>query len=169
MNKIFCDFLNEKILPFMFAISNKPVSFAELLEANKQVADSIIPNSTILGFRMKAGKSYLVFLLLSHFVIIPVILILHNLFKYADCHLSILLAILFTGLFFISFTLFKEYIIDKMSLRQLKIAWRIHFPFFEFENYHRVVASIYLDAINKKISKSQLEFFVFEELSKIKQ
>ena len=93
MNKIFCDFLNEKILPFMFAISNKPVSFAELLEANKQVADSIIPNSTILGFRMKAGKSYLVFLLLSHFVIIPVILILHNLFKHADCHLSILLAI----------------------------------------------------------------------------
>lgn len=169
MNKIFCDFLNEKILPFMFAISNKPVSFAELLEANKQVADSIIPNSTILGFRMKAGKSYLVFLLLSHFVIIPVILILHNLFKHADCHLSILLAILFTGLFFISFTLFKEYIIDKMSLRQLKIAWRIHFPFFEFENYHRVVASIYLDAVNKKISKSQLEFFVFEELSKIKQ
>lgn len=168
MKKLFCDFLNNKLLPFMFVISNKPVSFAELLEANKQISDGIVPNSSILGFRIKTGKSYLIFILLSHFVIIPAIFVLHTYFALVDCHISILLAILFTALFFASFTIFNEYILDKMSLRQLKNAWELHFPFFKFDDYHKIVASIYLDAVKKKISKSQLEFFVIEELSKVK-
>lgn len=168
MKDLFSDFLNNKLLPFMFVISNKPVSFAELLEANKQISDGIVPNSTILGFRIKTGNSYLVFILLSHFVIIPAVFLLHNFFAVVDCHLSILLAILFTSLFFASFTIFNEYMLDKMSLRQLKIGWVLHFPFFKFEDYHKIVASIYLEAVKKKVSKSQLEFFVIEELSRVK-
>lgn len=169
MKKIFCDFLNEKVLPFMFKTSDKPISLFELLEANKQVNDGMVPDSTILGFRLKVGKGYLAFIATSHIIIIPAVGILHNFFAILDCHISILLAVFFTSLFFASFTIFREYMIDKMSLKQLKIGWKLHFPFFDFEEYHSVVAKIYLDAVKKKVSKSELEFFVLEELSKVKQ
>lgn len=169
MKKVFCDFLNEKLLPFMFKISNKPVSLSDMLEANKQISDGLIPDSTILGFRMQAGKSYLVFIALSHIVIIPAVGILHSVFTMVDCHASILLAVLFTSIFFASFTMFREYIVDKMGLKQLKNSWKIHFPFFEFDEYHEDVAHIYLEAVKKKLPKSELEFFVLEELSKLKK
>jgi len=160
-------FIDEKLIPFIFVISESPILFHDLLEANKQIKDGMIPSSGHLGYRMKLGNMYMAFFFLAHVLfILPGIIILHAIFAKLNCHLSIIAAVLFTGLFFTWFTIFKEWLIDKISLKRVKDGWKLHFPLFDFDTYSLEVSKIYSEAVKKKIPRGELEFFVMSELTK---
>jgi hypothetical protein len=56
--------------------------------------------------------------------------------------------------------------VDKISQKRVREAWKIHFPMFEFDEYSVKVAKIYAESIKKKVSRGELEFFVMSELTK---
>jgi len=161
------NFTDEKIIPFTFAISQNPILFHDLLDANRLLRDGMVPESGPLGYRIKMGNTYLVFFILAHiFFIFPAMALSHMLLTKMDCHLSIVAAIVFTGLFFTSFTMFKEHLIDRVSLSRVKAGWKLHFPLFDFDTYGAKVARIYSEALKKKVSRGELEFFMMSELTK---
>lgn len=161
-------FIDLKLLPFIFKVSESPILFHDLLEANKQLSDQMVPNSGTLGYRMKLGSMYLSFFFIAHvFFILPGIVLMHALFTKLDCHLSIIAAVIFTGLFFTWFTLYREWLIDKISLQRVRLGWKLHFPMFEYELYSETVAKIYAESIRKKVPRGELEFFVMSELAKV--
>ncbi len=160
-------FVDEKLLPFVFIISKNPVLFHDLLDANRQIKDNMTPNAGALGYRIHTKNMFIAFLLLVHIVFIfPAVTILHELFVKMDCHLSIISAVVFTGLFFVSYSIFKEYLIERISLKRIKAGWSLHFPLFEYETYGKKVADIYNDAIKKKVPRGELEYFIMSNLSK---
>ncbi len=160
-------FVDEKLLPFVFKVSESPILFHDLLDANRQIKDGMIPNGGSLGYRMKMGSMYLSFFFLAHiFFILPGIVITHALLAKLNCHLSIIAAVIFTGLFFTWFTLYKEWLIDKISYKRVRLAWGVHFPLFDYDEYSTKVSSIYAESIRKKIPRGELEFFVMSALTK---
>lgn len=160
-------FIDEKLLPFVFVTSKSPTLFHDLLDANRQLKDGMTPNGGALGYKIRLKNMYIAFLVLIHVVfVLPAVTVLHNLFTKMDCHLSIISAVIFTGLFFVSFSIFKEYLIEKISLKRVKEGWSLHFPLFDFETYASKVADIYNDALKKKVPRGELEYFVMSNLSK---
>ncbi len=158
--------VDKKLLPFVFTVSNNPILFQDLLDANRQIKDNLIPNSATLGYKVNTKNMFIAFLILVHiFFIFPGVGILHEILAKMDCHLSIISAIVFTGLFFVSYSIFKEYLIERISLKRIKEAWSLHFPLFDYETYSSKVAEIYNEAIKKKVPRGELEFFVMSKLS----
>lgn len=160
-------FINEKLIPFVFITSNSPILFADLLEANRQLKDQIVPNATQLGYRIRTTNMYIAFFILVHIAfILPGTAITHALLAKLNCHLSIIAAVVITGLFFTWFTLFREFLVDRVSFIRVQIGWKLHFPLFDFNEYSDKVAKIYTEAVKKKIPRGELEFFVMSELAK---
>lgn len=161
------NFVEKKLMPFVFIVSRNPVLFHDLLDANRQIKDNMTPNSAALGYKIHTKNMFISFLLFMHIVFIfPLLTLLHEVFAKMNCHLSIILAIVFTGFFFVSYSIFKEYLVERISLKRVKDAWLLHFPAFEYDAYGKKVADIYNDAIKKKVPRGELEYFVMSNLSK---
>jgi len=159
--------VDKKLLPFVFIVSKNPVLFHDLLDANRQMQDNMTPNSALLGYKIHTKNMFISFLFIIHMVFIfPAITILHEVFAKMNCHLSIISAIIFTGFFFVSYSIYKEYLLERISVRRIKEAWSLHFPLFDYDTYSKKLASIYNDAIKKKVSRGELEYFVMSNLSK---
>jgi hypothetical protein len=159
--------LRDKIVSYVFKVSNKPVLFHELLQANKLYNEGIHLDGKKLGFRLRMGRAYLVFVLLTHLFIIPAALIAHNIFAKVDCHVSILIAIFFTGMLFASFGIFREWLNDQIALNKITTAWKIHFPHFPYLEYGQKVDEIYNDAIVKDIQKKELQRYILDRLIEV--
>jgi hypothetical protein len=160
-------FVDEKLVDYVFIVSSSPVLFHDLLEANKQLKERMIPDATQLGYRIHTKHMYIAFFVLIHIVfILPGTAITHALLEKLNCHLSIIAAVIITGLFFTWFAIFRDFMVDKISQKRVREAWKIHFPMFEFDEYSVKVAKIYAESIKKKVSRGELEFFVMSELTK---
>ncbi len=159
--------IDEKLIPNVFIISKNPVLFHDLLDANRQIKDNMTPNSGALGYKIHTKNMFASFIFLVHiFFIFPALGILHEAFAKMNCHLSIILAVVFTGLFFVSYSIYKEYLVERISLKRIREAWALHFPLFDYDTYSSKVAEIYNEAIKKKVSRGELEFFIMSKLSK---
>lgn len=156
--------IKKRIINYVFNISRQPVLLHELLEANKLFNEGMHLDGKKLGFRLRMGRAYLVFVLLAHVVIIPAAGITHVFFMKADCHASIVVAILFTGLVFASFGLFKEWLSDEIAKKRIKTAWELHFPHFPYEEYQEEVSRIYDEALSKDIGKKDMQRFIVDKL-----
>jgi hypothetical protein len=156
--------IKEKILNYVFNISAQPVLFRELLIANKQFNDGMHLKGINLGFRLRLGRTYLVFLLLAHIFIIPMAFIIHAVFAGADCHMSIIAAVLFTAILFAFMGMFKEWLYDEISLKRIQDAWKLHFPHFKYSKYKDIVCNIYNDSIKQDVAKKDLERFILDRL-----
>jgi len=160
-------FIDNKLIPFVFILSKNPILFHDLLDANRQLRDNLSPSGATLGYKIHTKNMFIAFLAIVHIVFIfPSLVLLHEIFSNMDCHLSIISAIVFTGLFFVSFSIFKEYLIEQISTKRVKEGWNLHFPLFDYEQYNKKVADIYNDAIKKKVPRGELEYFVMNGLSK---
>lgn len=157
--------IEDKIIDFVFQVSNRPMSFKELLKANKLYDDKMRIEGNMPGFRILLTRVYLVFVLIWHIIILPLFLILHTPVAKLDCHVSILLAILFTLIFFASFTIFKEWLYQKIALKQIKRDWEHHFPLFSYEKNHKIVTEIFSEALEKEIPQNKMRLFIFDNLS----
>ncbi len=157
--------IGDKIVDYVFDISDRPMSFIELLKTNKLYDDKMHLEGNIAGFKINKFKAYLVFFILWNLIILPVVGIFHSLIAKLDCHISIILAIIFTLLFFASFSIFKEWLYEQATLKQLKNNWPHHFPIFSYEKNHKLITQIYTEAIEKEIPQHELRVFIFDKLS----
>ena len=154
-----------KVISYIYNISKQPVKLNQLLHANLLFNEGMKLDGTKLGFRLRIGRAYVVFLLLAHFVIIPVAILTHNLFQILDCHASIVLAVFFTALLFGMFSFFKEWTRDCVTKQRIKQMWSLHFPHFPYDEYNKEVSEIYQISINEEIKQSDLERFILDKLS----
>lgn len=158
--------LKDKLLNMLYIKSSQPLHFEELLKANLILQEGIIPSERLLKYRVLLGKAYLSFIILSHIVVIPAVGVLHNAFAAMDCHLSIILAVAFTGTFFAAFTIYKEWLYEAISKKIIKQAWSLHFPHFTYESYHKKVATLYDETLRKKIPKHEVQMYILDTLAK---
>ena len=157
--------LKLKIISYIYNISKQPVKLNQLLHANLLFNEGMKLDGTKLGFRLKLGRAYIVFLLLAHMIIIPVALLTHNLFQILDCHASIVLAVFFTALLFGIFSFFKEWTRDCVTKQRIKQIWSLHFPHFPYDEFSKEVADIYAQAIEDEIKISDMERYILDKLS----
>jgi len=160
------DDIKNKIIDYVFIISKQPVLLKDLLVANDLHTEKMRVDASKLGFRMDIAKAYKAFAMVAFVVIIPIALIGHMLLAKIDSHASIIASILLTALIFIYFNIFREKLVDIMTIRRIKSAWKNHFPYFPYDEYHEKVAKLYEQAEKAEISKKELEVYILDNLSK---
>jgi hypothetical protein len=153
------------IIKNIYNISKQPIKLPQLLQANQLYNEGMKLDGSKLGFRLRLGRAYVVFLLLAHIVIIPLSFLIHNFFKMLDCHAAIILAIFFTALLFGIFSFFKEWTRDCVAKQRIMQTWVLHFPHFPYEEYNKEIDKIYALAIEENIKDSDLEMFILDKLS----
>lgn len=160
---------DEKIIPYVFTLSDGPMIFRDLLKTNKMYQEGLKLEGNIPGFRLSIGRSYLVFIGLWHLLILPVSIAFHPLLAKIDCHLLIIMAILFTGMFFATYAMFKEFLIDTVALRIIKNAWVNHFPHFDYDLHAKEVAKIYAEALDKEVPHKNMQLYILDKLVETKK
>lgn len=160
MNRI----MQEKIIPYIFTLSDSPMLLRDLLHTNKMYQDGLKLEGNVPGFRLSVGKSYIVFIILWHAIIILPAILFHTKLEKFDCHLLMIMAILFTGMFFATYAIFKEYLIDTVALKIVKKGWENHFPHFDYDRHSKEVAMIYGDALEKEIPHKNMQLYILEKL-----
>lgn len=156
--------IDTKLLPYIFKVSDQPMLFEELLHANKIYQDGMSLEGTIQSYRMRIGRAYLVYLILWHLIFGIPAGIFHKYLATIDCHLLILLAVLFTGLFFAIFSIFSEWLHEKMALQMIKKAWKNHFPHFKYDLHAREVATIYNRALQEEVHHKDMRLYIFNNM-----
>ena len=157
--------LKRNIISYIYNISKQPVKLSELLEANALFNEGMKLDGTRLGFRLRTGKAYLVFMILIQIVLIPLSFLAHELFTMFDCHASIIIAIVFTAFLFGIFNFFKDWTRDSVTQERIIQMWTLHFPHFPYEEFNTEVSDIYEKAKNDDIKHVDLERFILDNLS----
>ena len=157
--------IKKSIISYIYNISKQPVKLSELLEANALFNEGMNLDGTRLGFRLKTGKAYFLFIVLIHIIIIPLSFLAHKLFAMLDCHASIIVAVIFTAFVFGMFSVFKDWTRDAVTKERIKNMWALHFPHFPYEEFNKEVSSIYEKAKVDEIKHVDLERYILDNLS----
>jgi hypothetical protein len=159
------DTFRSKIVDYVYVVSNQPVKLYQLLEANALYNEGMHLDGRKLGFRLKVGRAYLVFMILVNIIMIPLAVVTHSIFTKFDCHLSIFLAIIVTSVIMASFKLFKDWLDDCVAKKRIKKMWELHFPLFPYEEYNQKINIIYQQALKEGVLKNELERYIIEKIS----
>jgi hypothetical protein len=154
-----------QIIHFVFNFSKQPIKLVQLLEANSHLLDGMHLDGKKLGFRLRVGRAYVLFFILAHLFIVPLSFLTHKLFIYLDCHASILVAVLFTSILFVSFGLFRDWLSDSVGRYKIEKSWSVHFPHFSYKSYANKIDKIYSQSKHKNIDVKDLEYFILDKLS----
>jgi hypothetical protein len=138
----------------------------DLLIANRQYKEGMHVDPAKLGFRLKLTRAYLVYMLMVLIVLIPVSIITHNALADADSHLSIIGAVVITAIIFIGFNFFRAWMRDAITIELIKKSWKLHFPFFSYEEYSEEIEKIFERSLKDEISKRDLEKYILDNISK---
>jgi hypothetical protein len=133
------------------------------MEANRIFQDNL-DIKLIPGIRFCRLKLYGIYFLLWNIVLLPFVLLFHFFLAKLDCHVAILLAIVFTLLFFGTYKIFEERLKRRMAKEVIERAWQKYLGAFPFEKYGEKVAQIYKEALEKDIPKNRIEQFIIEKL-----
>jgi hypothetical protein len=153
------------IIHNIYNVSKQPIKLNKLLEANQLYLEGMKLDGTKLGFRLRLGRAYVVFLLLAHLIILPLSFILHHFFTVLDCHASILLAVFFTAMLFGIFSFFKEWTRDCVTKLRIKQLWSLHFPHFPYDEFNKEITIIYELSMEENIKSTDLERYILDKLS----
>lgn len=154
----------DKIINYIFILSKQPILLRDLLEANRQYSEGMHVEPAKLGFRLKLGRAYLVYILIVLSILVPVSAIMHKPLANIDPHISILGAMIITAIIFMGFNFFNSKMRDVISYRQIKKSWQLRFPYFPYDDYSKKIESIYLQAIKEEVSKKDLEKYILDNL-----
>ena len=158
--------MKSKILDYIFIISKQPVLLKDLLEANDLYTEKMRVDNSKLGFRFNIARAYIIFGIIAFVIVFPLSVIGHTFLVKIDSHASIIGSIVLTALLFISFNIFREKLIDLMTIERIKDAWKNHFPYFLYDEYHERVAKLYEKSQKDEIPKKELEVYILDDLSK---
>lgn len=159
------DKLKDILVDYVYKVSKQPVTFKDLISANALYNEGMHVDPAKLNFRMDITKAYIAYGLLSLVVLLPLIGLTHTFFANIDFHISIIGTIFATSSVFVGFYFFKHCIRDRITLRLIKRAWEVHFPFFPYDKYHEKVEEIYNESIKQEVSKKDLERFIMDNLA----
>lgn len=154
----------DSILNYCFTTSKQPVLLKDLLVANRQFNEKLQVDNVKLGYRLKIGRAYIVYILLVSLFAVPLALITHKAFASVDTHASIVASILFTAIIFICFNFFRIWLKDKMAEKVIRSAWIIHFPYFSYEEYKIQIERIFTSAMKAEVSRKDLEKYILDNL-----
>ena len=158
--------IKDKILEYVYIISKQPILLKDLLVANRQHNEGMHVDPAKLGFRIRLIRAYIVYIGLVLAILIPASLLTHKPLAKVDAHISIVGAMIITAAIFIGFNFFRDRMRDTMTKELIKRSWKLHFPFFSYEEYSHKIDEIFEDAMKEEISKRDLEKYILENLSK---
>ncbi|WP_291951468.1 hypothetical protein [Campylobacter sp.] len=156
--------IQDFIFNSIFKISNQPVNLKDLLEANALLNEGMLVDPAKLNYNFKNINSYFIYTILCAIILIPSLIITHYFLTIVDFHISILSAVFVTSCVFVGYDIFKIYTRKIISKKLIKKAWSLHFPYFAYEKYSKIVENIYNQAIKEEIPKNQLEQYVLKKI-----
>ncbi len=154
----------DKVLDYLYILSKQPILLRDLLDANRQYNEGMHVDPARLGFRLKLGRAYFLYIMLVLAIIVPISVIMHKPLANIDPHISILGAMVITAVIFIGFNFFRARLRDEITKRQIKKSWKLRFPYFSYEEYNKKIEEIYEQAIKEEISKKDLERYILDNL-----
>ena len=152
------------LIPYLFITSQQPVLFQDFLKGNKMYNDGLLINGDVLGFRLRLFRAYVVYIIIVNIFLLLLTALVHSVFKQFDLHILIISTMMISWIIFAFFSIFKEFIIDKVSLMQIKKAWQIHLPLFDFEKHSAQVARIYSQAQEEHIHKNDMQRYIIDNI-----
>ena len=156
--------IKDRIVNYVYSVSSQPVSLRDLLSANSYYNEKMYVDPGKLGFRIKITRAYTVYLIFVLIVLAPLTLVAHYPLTNMNFHFSIIGTVFVTSSVFIGFTFFKAWIRDAITLRLIKKAWLVHFPYFSYDKYSKKAASIYNQVVKNEIPKKDLRLYVMDKL-----
>jgi hypothetical protein len=81
-----------------------------------------------------------------------------------DFHISIVGSVLVTSIVFIGFNFFVSWIRHAITLKLIKKAWLVHFPYFSYDKYSKKVEEIYNESLKEEVNKKDLKQYVMDKL-----
>ncbi len=154
----------QKIIDYVFTVSKQPILLKDLLIANAQYNEKLHVDPVKLGFRLKVGRAYLVYIILVILFLIPFTIISHGAFVKMDSHVSIVAGMLLTAVIFIFFNFFRVWLVDQVALSQIKKGWKTHFPFFQYKDYNKKIDEIFQKASKLELPKKELQKYILDNL-----
>ncbi|MBD3830914.1 MAG: hypothetical protein IE890_10585, partial [Arcobacter sp.] len=118
-----------------------------------------------LGFRLNLMRAYMVYIAIVLAILVPISLLTHKPLAKIDPHISILGAMIITAAIFIGFNFFRDKMRDIMTKELIKKSWKLHFPFFSYEDYSIKIDVIFDNSIKDEISKRDLEKYILDKLT----
>mgnify|MGYP000588387697 FL=1 len=158
--------IKNKLLEYVYTISKQPILLKDLLVANRQHNDGMHVDPAKLGFRIRLIRAYIVYIGIVLAIIVPISLLTHKPLAKIDPHISILGAMVITAVIFIGFNFFRDKMRDTMTKELIVRSWKLHFPFFSYEEYSSKIDEIFEKAMKEEISKRDLEKYILDNLSK---
>ena len=158
--------IKNKILEYVYTISKQPILLKDLLVANRQHSDGMHVDPAKLGFRIKLVRAYIVYIGLVLAILVPISLLTHKPLAKIDPHISIIGAMVITAAIFIGFNFFRDKMRDIITKELIKRSWKLHFPYFSYEEYSEKIEEIFEKSIKEEISKRDLEKYIKDNLSK---
>ena len=158
------DLTERYIVPYVFRFSDQPMLFQELMKANRTYVQGHNLENSVSGFRLSTSRTYLVFGIAWNIIILFISLIFHFILVKLDCHLLIILSVVFTVLFFSSFAMFKSILLELVTKKMIKQGWALHFPHFDFEKHHGEVSQYYSQALEEDIKAKDLQLYIINKL-----
>ena len=158
--------IKNKILEYVYTISKQPILLKDLLVANRQHSYGMHVDPAKLGFRIRLVRAYIVYIGLVLAVVVPISLLTHKPLAKIDAHISIIGAMIITAAIFIGFNFFRDRMRDSITKELIKRSWKLHFPYFSYEEYSEKIEEIFEKSIKEEISKRDLEKYIKDNLSK---
>ena len=158
--------IKNRILEYVYTISKQPILLKDLLVANRQHSDGMHVDPAKLGFRIRLVRAYIVYIGLVLAVVVPISLLTHKPLAKIDAHISIIGAMIITAAIFIGFNFFRDRMRDSITKELIKRSWKLHFPYFSYEEYSEKIEEIFEKSIKEEISKRDLEKYIKDNLSK---
>ena len=158
--------IKDKILEYVYTISKQPILLKDLLVANRQHNDGMHVDPAKLGFRIRLIRAYIVYIAIVLGILVPISLLTHKPLAVIDPHISIVGAMAITAAIFIGFNFFRDRMRDTVTKVLIKRSWKLHFPFFSYEDYSSKIDEIFENAMREEVSKRDLEKYILENLSK---
>ena len=98
-------------------------------------------------------------------VLIPVSGLTHKPLADIDSHISIIGAVVITAIIFIGFNFFRAKMRDAITIELIKRSWKIHFPFFSYDEYSEKIEEIFEKSLKEEVSKRELEKYILDNLT----
>jgi len=157
--------IKEIILNYIYIVSKQPILLRDLLLANRQYKEGMLVDPAKLGFRLKLTRAYTVYTGIILAILIPLSGIFHKPLAHLDSHISIIGAVVITAAIFISFNFFVARMRDSITIILIKKSWKLHFPFFSYEEYSEKIEEIFERSFKEDIPKRELEKYILDNLA----
>ena len=157
--------IKDKILEYVYIISKQPMLLRDLLLSNRQYNEGMHVDPAKLGFRLKLTRAYLVYMGIVSGILLPVSLLTHKPLADIDSHISIIGAVIITAAIFIGFNFFRAWMRDAVTNELIKRSWKLHFPFFSYEEYSKKIEDIFEQSLKDEVPKRELEKYILDNLA----